>query len=144
MHMVARCTGPASVRSLGAASRSIGQAASHVWTSISRRFPTSIYVCGGFDGTNYLTSAERFDPMRGRWEPLPSMSERRGGCATAVLSGQIYVCGGLDSSKYLKSTERYDPVSRCWETLASMRQQRQWAAAAVVGGKIVICGGFDG
>ena len=66
------------------------------WTTVShmtsaRAWPAvavidkKIYVMGGFDGTNRLSSAEVYDPETDQWASLSNMKVSRAGCAAAVL-----------------------------------------------------------
>lgn len=107
-----------------------------------------LYVCGGYDGQNFLRSAERFqpspDPDPGVWEPVAPMTVRRHCAAAASLGGRFYVCGGYDGREALSSTECYDPDLGLWEPTAPMAQRRHGAAAAVLDGKLYVCGGYDG
>ena len=56
-----------------------------------QRFTTSaapvngaIYITGGFDGGNYLRTAERLDPRQGSWQPVrPAFLLALSVCATA-------------------------------------------------------------
>ena len=41
-----------------------------------------------------LAEAERFDPSRNRWEPIPSMPEPRSSHQAAFVDGSLYVVGG--------------------------------------------------
>merc|ERR1712083_452200 len=92
--------------------------------------------CGGHNGQNELSSAERFDPVAQDWEALPPLSQRRSGAAVAVVAGLLYVCGGYDGSEVLSSMERFDPGTGAWEALALMSERRDHAAAAVFSGGI--------
>lgn len=62
------------------------------------RFTTScvevggaLYVCGGFDGTQYLNSTERLDPRIGTWQPV---------CADLPCHIVIYVSGSMSYGLY--------------------------------------------
>jgi len=47
----------------------------------------TIYAAGGYDGSMYLQSAERYDQREGVWVRLPSMNTRRG-CHTLTVLGE--------------------------------------------------------
>eukprot|EP00966_Prymnesium_polylepis_P233772 5407345-Prymnesium_polylepis.1 len=49
-----------------------------------------IYVSGGFDGINCLSSVEVYDPARSVWEAAPPMAAGRTDAAAAVVGGKIY------------------------------------------------------
>ncbi|KAK4345645.1 hypothetical protein RND71_035821 [Anisodus tanguticus] len=70
----------------------------------------ALYAVGGYDVSNYLATAERFDPREHSWTKIKSMSSSRGCHALAVLDGKLYAIGGYDGSTMVPSTEIYDPV----------------------------------
>lgn len=54
----------------------------------------SIITIGGFDGTNYLKTVERFDPEATEFEKLTSITfPRAGACVVAVGNNQLSGCG---------------------------------------------------
>mmetsp|Transcript_2438 Transcript_2438/g.7264 ORF Transcript_2438/g.7264 Transcript_2438/m.7264 type:complete len:608 (-) Transcript_2438:109-1932(-) len=137
-------TGPSPIYALRAASRGLRQAVADVIPMLGQLFSRSIYVCGGFDGAEETSTAERFDPAFGAWEPLPPMRKRRSVLAAAVIAGRLYVCGGHDGAHILSSAERFDPAAGEWEQLMSMQEQRWCAAAAVLNEHLYVCGGCNG
>ncbi len=72
-----------------------------------------VLAVGGFtaEGQPPLTSAELFDPERGRWTTTGSLGLGRGGHAAALLGdGRVLVAGGwIRPSTYTDTTEIYDP-----------------------------------
>ena len=79
-----------------------------------------LYVMGGFDVPNRLSSVEQYDPAKNAWEAVAPMSTARQGPAAAVVDGKLYVMGGLNARTPLSSVERYDPVRNEWVAMASM------------------------
>eukprot|EP00929_Paragymnodinium_shiwhaense_P048979 TRINITY_DN24722_c0_g1_i4.p1 TRINITY_DN24722_c0_g1~~TRINITY_DN24722_c0_g1_i4.p1 ORF type:complete len:424 (+),score=85.75 TRINITY_DN24722_c0_g1_i4:74-1345(+) len=53
-----------------------------------------LYMCGGWDGYSFVSSAFCFDPIKNSWVPQPPMRIARGSAAGAVLNGRLYICGG--------------------------------------------------
>lgn len=54
----------------------------------------SIITIGGFDGTNYLKTVERYDPEANQFEKLTSITfPRAGACVVAVGNNQLSGCG---------------------------------------------------
>ena len=44
-----------------------------------------IFVAGGFDGMNRLSTVEMYDPETDRWEQGAEMNFARAGCGAALL-----------------------------------------------------------
>ena len=42
------------------------------------------FVVGGYDGHDFLSSVEYYDPNRNEWKEVTNMSIGRSGCGTAV------------------------------------------------------------
>jgi len=143
---IAQSTGPPAMLALRTASRAIYHAVADAILALEANFSRSIYVCGGFDGTEQIATAtaERFDPVVGVWEPVPPMLERREVLTAAVIGGQLYVCGGFDGTQCLCSVERFDPAAGAWEALVPMSERRWCAAAVVLDDQLYICGGYGG
>jgi hypothetical protein len=40
------------------------------FTTASAVLEGALFVCGGFDGTQYLSSVEMLDPRLGKWQPV--------------------------------------------------------------------------
>lgn len=72
------------------------------------------------------------------------MSQRRSGCAVAVLDGRLYAIGGHDGPAVRKSCEMYDPSANQWHQVSDMIIARRNAAVAVKDGQIYVVGGDDG
>ena len=54
----------------------------------------SIITIGGFDGTNYLKTVEKFDPEKNQFEKLKTITfPRAGACVVAVGNNQLSGCG---------------------------------------------------
>lgn len=79
-----------------------------------------------------LAAAEVFDPVEGRWTPVPDMAEARNGhTATLLDDGTVLVVGGAREQRtHLASVERFDPKTRTWRTEKPLGTAR-WLHAAV-------------
>jgi len=99
-----------------------------------------IYVFGGYDGSNVLSSVEVFSPASNQWRSLSPMKTKRSSCAVISMGGQIYVMGGFDGS----SVEVFNPASKQWKNLPPMQTKRSGCAAVLMGEQICVMGGFDG
>jgi N-acetylneuraminic acid mutarotase len=108
-----------------------------------------VLVAGGFDGTNYLTSAELYNPTTGRWNTTGSMQTARDGHTAVLLSnGQVLVAGGVNTSpngsfNYLSSAELYNPATGMWTVTGSMTTARQAHTATLLSnGQVLVAGGL--
>merc|ERR1712176_485101 len=79
-----------------------------------------IYVYGGGNGKELLSSVECFDPVMMRWDAVPPMGQRRHGATVSVMAGHIYICGGWADQVPLNTAERFNPVTLEWEDLPVM------------------------
>ena len=95
--------------------------------------PDGVYAVGGFNGTEYLSSVERFDEERGEWMLTAPMGRRR--CTLGAVSSSdcryIYALGGFDGAA-MASVERYDVIKDEWEEVASMNVKRFMHSAVTV------------
>jgi len=103
-----------------------------------------VYVVGGRGGrdgrygdTNSLFA---LDKETLEWETLPSMNQKRSGCAAVAVGRFIYVFGGLGDD----TAERYNVDTKKWEDLPSMNTKRGYCAAVALQNKIHVIGGFIG
>src|SRR2546423_472363 len=57
-----------------------------------------VLVTGGYDGVNYLTSAELYDPASGTWSVTGSLTTARYlHTATLLPNGKVLVAGGINN-----------------------------------------------
>lgn len=136
-----RLAGLPSARALSASSRSTAQTMRVVAAPLLRAC-TRLYIVGGADGQKALSTAERFDPASGRWEPLPPLSQPRAAAAAAVVGGRLHVCGGVSGQRELGSVERFEHMVGIWENLPPLSQPRCEANAGEVWGSLCVCGGL--
>ncbi|XP_076811857.1 uncharacterized protein LOC143458872 [Clavelina lepadiformis] len=79
-----------------------------------------IYAIGGYDGSNRLSSVEKYNLDTKTWIDVPSMTEERCGGSACVVAGLIWVFGGCDG----KTVEFYDPATNKWQVSTNMDRQR--------------------
>ncbi|KDR23791.1 Kelch-like protein 10, partial [Zootermopsis nevadensis] len=103
-----------------------------------------IYVIGGTDGFECLSSCRCFNAVTKTCREVASMHERRRKLSVAVLRGAVYAMGGHHGHSDLGSAERYDCTTNQWSFIASMNTGRRSASAAVLNEKIYVAGGFNG
>ncbi len=70
-----------------------------------------IYVIGGFDGSKYLDTVEKYDPVSNSWTTCTDMSQKRAALSASVVNGKIYAIGGFNGTDHLAVVEEYNPQS---------------------------------
>jgi len=107
-----------------------------------------IYAIGGYGGTDNqcLSSAERYDPVTGKWEVIAPLNEPRRALAAVALPDGIYAIGGYNGKDYIKTVERFDMTTNEWYTVKSMNSARCTLAAVASSDfqYIYAIGGFNG
>jgi len=97
------------------------------------------YVLAGRDAGN-LADAERYDPLRGRWETLPPLAVPRGGIASVRLpDGRIVVFGGErlePGGTTIREVELFDPRARRWRSLPAMLTPRHGLGGVALGRRV--------
>lgn len=91
--------------------------------------------------TMFLSSAELYDPVKGKWTGTASMNWQRAD-PTAVLlpNGTVLVAGGLGG---FNSAEVYDPVKPKWTDTGSMSTARDQPSMTLLpDGQVLVAGGF--
>ena len=83
-----------------------------------------IYICGGFNGVNCMSSAEFYCGDTNQWTIIHPMGSQRSGCGVISFENYIYAIGGFNGSERLKSGERYDPRTNRWTPIAEMATMR--------------------
>ena len=87
--------------------------------------PDGIYAIGGYDGSKYLATVEKFCLVQHKWTKVKQMNTAR--CTlSAVPSADcqyIYVIGGYNGQA-LDLVERYSVLSDTWEFMPSMLTKR--------------------
>jgi len=122
-------------------------------------FNESIYIAGGFDGVNYLSSVLSFNNHSSpeqhaskcpslRVVSKAQMPAARHGMTVGVIGGVAYVMGGFRKGSsfvksFLSSSEAYDPITNSWAEKAPMPSLRETSGSnsAVVGEKLYVIGG---
>ena len=66
-------------------------------------------VAGGWDGSNYRSEVEVYDPADGSWSSLPDMPTARFDPSVFSIGGLLYVYGGHDQNGWVDRLEWYDP-----------------------------------
>uniref|UniRef100_A0A7S0AJY8 Uncharacterized protein n=1 Tax=Pyrodinium bahamense TaxID=73915 RepID=A0A7S0AJY8_9DINO len=137
--------GPPAARHLAAVSRGLRKAVSGAWADLARHFPDRLYVVGGLD-RDYrpVSTADRYDPRTGVWEPLPALPSPRSGPSAVAAAGRLYVLGGECRGRALCDVLRFDPWLGSWEVLPPMHEGRIRPAVTICGSYLYVLGGLDG
>lgn len=103
-----------------------------------------LYVIGGDNNDQSLSTVESYDPVNRKWSTLSPMPTARHHAASGVVDGNIYVMGGRigNSLVNVDVLEKYDPMLDNWDTdLTPMPSKRSGIAATTVNGLIYVFGG---
>jgi len=111
----------------------------------------AIYVSGGYDGNDFLSGVDRFDPVAGSVEPqAPMPAALLYHTMTAVEPNALYVASGFDAGGPVASMYAYNADSDSWSGLPAIQdadgleQPRYGAASFAIQGRVYVTGGlFD-
>ncbi len=101
----------------------------------------ALYLFGGWDGQQYVSTTYAYDVGRDEWRELPPSSVARGFAGATSLNGRLYVVGGYDGEKELTDCASYDPTSQTWSACAPLAVGRGGLGLAAVGGRLYAIGG---
>lgn len=73
-----------------------------------------LYAAGGYDGSVFLKTVERFDPATKLWTLVKEMNVKRSRVALVSTYGKLYAIGGYDGTGNLSTVEMYDPEKNVW------------------------------
>ncbi len=105
-----------------------------------------VFICGGIDGENILSSTEIYDPANESFTDGPSMLvERFQHVATLLLDGRVLICCG-DSRRGFggqRSAELFDYKTNTFTSIRDTISLRPYFPSATVlkNGKVLIFGG---
>ena len=99
-----------------------------------------IYVCGGFNGTEYLNNLEIFDCETNTWSTLPSMMKERCYIGMTTLNDKIYVSG---NGNLCSIVEEYSLKMKMWKEIKSMNEARSGHKLMNLNGEMYAIGGSD-
>nr|XP_020633243.1 kelch-like protein 18 [Pogona vitticeps] len=81
---------------------------------------SKMFVCGGYDGSGFLSIAEVYNSMADQWYLIVPMNTRRSRVSLVTNCGRLYAVGGYDGQSNLSSVEMYDPETNRWTFMAPM------------------------
>lgn len=109
-----------------------------------------VLVTGGDNNTTgYLSSAEIYDPSRGKWTRTGNMTVPRDGHDAVLLSnGQVLVAGGINDTtggcNTLATAELYNPSTGTWTPTGNMSTGRySFVLVALTNGQVLAAGGTN-
>lgn len=103
-----------------------------------------IYTAGGFDGANFLSNVEMYNPVTQTWTTKAPMPAGRNdfGFAFNTSNNRFYAGGGYDGGNLREDFLEYNPVTNTWTTLEPLLSARAGVRlAASTNGKIYAIGG---
>ncbi|CAK6976756.1 kelch-like protein 10 [Scomber scombrus] len=104
---------------------------------------SKIYICGGFNGEELLSSAECYNPQSNQWTMIASMGSGLNGAAVIAYKDLIYVVGGFNGVNCVNTVIAYDPVSHRWRAIPPMINSRSNFGIAVLEDQLYAVGGFE-
>lgn len=107
-------------------------------------FQDKIFICGGFNGSECLSSAEVYCPVTDQWTLIPPMASRRSGVGVVCYQGNIFAAGGFDGVTRVCSVEKYCHTERTWTSVPDMYNARSNFAIEVIDEMLFVIGGFNG
>lgn len=103
-----------------------------------------VLICGGFNGSDVLDTAEIYDPKTRTFQSLSSKmtTPRMNHSATLLPDGKIMISGGFDGNYTTNTIEIFDPTTRTFTPYnILLRQRREGHVSFLVGYNIyMICG----
>jgi DNA-binding CsgD family transcriptional regulator/N-acetylneuraminic acid mutarotase len=107
-----------------------------------------LYVFGGWDGKEYLSSVYTYDPTAGAWQERTSMPTARGFSGVAEAGGKIYVIGGINETQPVDANEIYSPAmdttnNNPWTSGFPIPESRSGIEAANIADTIYVFGGDE-
>ncbi|CAG0915495.1 unnamed protein product [Notodromas monacha] len=105
-----------------------------------------VYVYGGFDGSNFLSSLHvlDLDDIEAGWVEKTGMHHQRCYIAGCIFQDQLYAIGGLDGLVRIATVERFNEELNQWEMMPDLCKARSDASACDHKGNLYVAGGFDG
>jgi hypothetical protein len=109
-----------------------------------------ILVFGGYSdkarggGTNFLETAEAFDPETQHWSPLCALDSPRCGGETFVHGDKVYIFGGLnDKRQAVTQCVAYNPDDDEYENVTLLPQMIVDFGLVLVDDTVFLVGGMD-
>lgn len=76
-----------------------------------------LFVCGGNDGTQSLTTSEALEQLNAHWRAAPSLNTPRANTsAVSTAANVIYLVGGFDNQQFLPTLEVMESEKVGWRS----------------------------
>lgn len=115
--------------------------------AVSFTIGNTVYVGGGFDGSNRLNDFWSFDQNTGTWTPIKAFpGDARNSAVAFSVNGKGYVGTGInENATKLKDFWEYDPATDNWTQVADFGGTARYSAVAfTINGKGYVSCGYDG
>ncbi|KAL3848473.1 hypothetical protein ACJMK2_019327 [Sinanodonta woodiana] len=99
------------------------------------------FAIGGQDGTEILSTVERYDPHTNTWMLVAPLPQSLRFMTSVSHRGKLYVFGGEMPTNVSNAAYRYEVTEDVWVELSPMASPRVLAGSVVFNGKIYIIGG---
>ena len=93
---------------------------------------------GGYNGSERLSTCERFSFETRQWEIIPNMNSARSNFSSSVIEDRIIVCGGFREPQPISTVESFDIRQNKWTILAQLNKPRSALAAVFIPGLNII------
>lgn len=107
-----------------------------------------VLITGGKNRDTTLNTAELFDPVTARWEPISNFQVGRWlHTATQLADGKVLVTGGSSQGSTNRTipigvSQLYDPVTNSWSTVGDLITPRiNFSATLLSNGQVLVTGG---
>ncbi|XP_026710538.1 kelch-like protein 24 isoform X2 [Athene noctua] len=102
-----------------------------------------VYVVGGYDGQNRLSSVECYDSFSNRWTEVAPLKEAVSSPAVTSCVGKLFVIGGgPDDNTCSDKVQSYDPDTNSWLLRATIPIAKRCITAVSLNNLIYVAGGL--
>eukprot|EP00102_Acyrthosiphon_pisum_P021264 XP_016658474.1 PREDICTED: kelch-like protein 2 [Acyrthosiphon pisum] len=91
-----------------------------------------LYVVSGRNGSDLLSSVEKYRPSTGVWATVADILLPRKFADVVALNGLLYVVGGMNQTSSLNSVECYNPNTNTWATVTAEMNMDRCSPGVVV------------
>uniref|UniRef100_A0A8C5MHG9 Kelch like family member 35 n=1 Tax=Leptobrachium leishanense TaxID=445787 RepID=A0A8C5MHG9_9ANUR len=103
-----------------------------------------IYAVGGFDGTQRLSSVERYNAFTNSWMAVSPLLEAVSSAAVVSCMNKLYVISGaVDECANTNKVQCYDPKENTWRYLSPAPFCQRCINAVALDGIIYVVGGMQ-